>query len=99
MFQVRNFRFKNYINELIQRCIETGITKYFKDKTNRLMRTSTLNEHQISTSATKLIQFEDLKFIFILYLVGVVFSLLIFFAESCYFKLKKCLLKNNNRRR
>ena len=86
-FSVINCHIKDFLSDLVQRCIESGFMYHFEEKTNRLLRPRTLKESlQMPTSPMKFIQLEDFTFVLVLYLFGILLSILIFFTEIFFFK-------------
>lgn len=90
-FTFTNCHNADFLSDLVQRGIEAGFMIHFEEKTNRILRLRTLKREprQLSTLAIQLIPLEDLKYVFIFYIFGVVFSLFIALAEIYYFKMRE----------
>ena len=91
-FVVLNINFRDQISKIVQQAIEHGLMEHFKRKTERLMTNLNKRSLDLQMDAQSILNFSDLKFVLIIYLLGMLFSFTVFFIELCFNSAKKVLI-------
>lgn len=80
---------------LIQRTVEHGIMKYFNQKTKRILKIRSAENHYTTIeNLSEAITFTDLLFAVAIFIISLIFSLIAFMVEIILPTIRKCFRNN-----